>query len=146
MIGQLHPALGYVATSTLVAVHFLVSLGMAEQQDLSDFFSPSLVEFIQLEVEETASIGSVNIEDLLEQFEESEAPVATESATPLSSAESYTPPAAKPGPPTFAEATTADLKRFQNKNRNKNTAKTTNTWVKRFEAWRVLRNVPLPLE
>ena len=36
----------------------------------------------------------------------------------------------------FAEVNAAELKRLQNKNINKNTKRSTNTWVNRFEAWR----------
>ena len=31
------------------------------------------------------------------------------------------------------------------KNKNENTARSTNTWVNRFENWRVVRGLPLPL-
>ena len=31
------------------------------------------------------------------------------------------------------------------KNKNENTARSTNTWVNRFENWRIERGLPLPL-
>ena len=46
----------------------------------------------------------------------------------------------------FAEVDAAELKRLQDKNINKNTKQSTNTWVNRFEAWRVARKLPWKLE
>ena len=47
--------------------------------------------------------------------------------------------------PTF-EAATGDLQKFKEKNLNKNTTKSTNTWVNRFETWRRWRELPHKLE
>ena len=38
-----------------------------------------------------------------------------------------------PSTSAFASATVADLQRFRDKNRNKNTQHSTNTWVRRFQ-------------
>ena len=48
--------------------------------------------------------------------------------------------------PTFEAATPNDLQKFKEKNLNKNTTKSTNTWVNRFEAWRTWRKLPHKLE
>ncbi len=39
-----------------------------------------------------------------------------------------------------------ELQRLKDKNKNLNTARTTSTWVNRFEEWRVARGYPHPLE
>jgi len=48
--------------------------------------------------------------------------------------------------PIFEAATPDDLQKFKEKNLNKNTTKSTNTWVNRFEAWRTWRKLPHKLE
>lgn len=48
--------------------------------------------------------------------------------------------------PTFVVASDADLQRFLDKNKNRNTTKTTATWVNRFETWRNVRKLPHALE
>ena len=68
------------------------------------------------------------IDQLLEQAEspELEAPPAE------------TPAVTQPvqaGPQQFVQASDKDLQRLMDKNTNKNTLKSTNTWVRRFEGW-----------
>ena len=46
----------------------------------------------------------------------------------------------------FAVATSADVQRLVEKNNNKNTLKTTITWVNRFDNWRKARNIIYKLE
>ena len=46
----------------------------------------------------------------------------------------------------FAAATETDLKRLKDKNKNKNTMKSTVTWIKRFETWRKVRGIANELE
>ena len=48
--------------------------------------------------------------------------------------------------PTFVVATNTDLQRFLDNNKNRNTTKTTATWVNRFETWRNVRKLPHALE
>ena len=48
--------------------------------------------------------------------------------------------------PIFEAATPGDLQKFKEKNLNKNTTKSTNTWVNCFEAWRRWRELPHKLE
>ena len=38
-----------------------------------------------------------------------------------------------------------ECERLVLKNKNENTARSTNTWVNRFESWRIARGLPLPL-
>lgn len=60
-----------------------------------------------------------------------------------------TPPAEMPAvteslqasPRQFVQASDQDLQRLRNKNTNKNTLKSTNTWVRRFEGWRKARGI-----
>ena len=63
----------------------------------------------------------------------------------LQSSEAVVVSAAQPHP-LFATATTRDLKRYKDKNRNINTEKSTSTWVNRFETWRKWRNIPSKLQ
>ena len=46
----------------------------------------------------------------------------------------------------FANADSAELKRLHDLNLNKNMKRSTNTWVNRFDSWRVCREVPWKLE
>ena len=46
----------------------------------------------------------------------------------------------------FALTTENDLKRLKDKNKNKNTIRSTVTWIKRFEAWRKERGINNELE
>ena len=46
----------------------------------------------------------------------------------------------------FANVDSVELKRLQDLNFNKNTKRSTNTWVNRFELWRISREVPWKLE
>ena len=46
----------------------------------------------------------------------------------------------------FANTDSVDLKRLHDLNFNKNTKRSTNTWVNRFDSWRVSREVPWKLE
>ena len=46
----------------------------------------------------------------------------------------------------FANADSVELKRLHDLNFNKNTKCSTNTWVNRFDSWRVSREVPWKLE
>ena len=46
----------------------------------------------------------------------------------------------------FANADSVELKRLHDLNFNKNTKRSTNTWVNRFDSWRVSREVPWKLE
>ena len=48
--------------------------------------------------------------------------------------------------PTFEAVIPADLQRFKEQNLNKNTTKSTNTWVNRFKVWRRWRKLPQKLE
>jgi len=48
----------------------------------------------------------------------------------------------RPAPFSKQLATPDDLQKFKEKNLNKNTTKSTNTWVNRFEAWRTWRKLP----
>ena len=48
--------------------------------------------------------------------------------------------------PSFAHATLQDLERLRAKNVNANTAKSTGTWVKRFNKWRTERQIGQKLE
>ena len=48
--------------------------------------------------------------------------------------------------PIFEAATSGELQKFKEKNLNKNTTKSTNTWVNCFEAWRRWRALPNKLE
>ena len=50
-----------------------------------------------------------------------------------------------PSTSAFASASAADLQRFKDKNRNKNTQHSTNTWVRRFQAWQNERNLPVSI-
>ena len=47
---------------------------------------------------------------------------------------------------TIASTTEADLKQLKDKNKNKNTIKSTVTWINRFEAWRKARGINNELE
>ena len=46
----------------------------------------------------------------------------------------------------FANADSVELKRLHDLNFNKNTKRSTNSWVNRFDSWRVSREVPWKLE
>ena len=46
----------------------------------------------------------------------------------------------------FAAATETDLKQLKDKNKNKNTMKSTVTWIKRFETWQKVRGIANELE
>jgi len=46
----------------------------------------------------------------------------------------------------FALTTENDLKRLKDKNKNQNTARSTITWINRFDAWRKARGITMELE
>ena len=47
---------------------------------------------------------------------------------------------------TFAAAIETDLKQLKDKNKNKNTMKSTVTWINRFETWQKVRGIANKLE
>lgn len=111
---------------------------MAEQTP-SDIFSPPILDFLNTEGLE---------EDLDKLFEGlSEADLLLDTghetmATP--SKQAHTGPTHKEA--TFDVSTEADLQRYRDKDINRNTSKTTATWVNRFEAWRKAREISYKLE
>ena len=123
-------------------------------QRLFDFFCPSIVDFIEPNAEEVEA----DFDELLRNLDSDiqldgpdVVPVLDPSAlaTPLNI---DTPTCARPiqtatsSTHTFAVATGSDLQRFRDKNKNRNTMKTTVTWVNRFETWRKVREIPHKLE
>jgi len=46
----------------------------------------------------------------------------------------------------FAAVSSRELKQLQEKNSNKNTVKSTVTWLNRFDRWRTVRDIPHKLE
>ena len=98
------------------------------------FFDDTILEFLG----EMSEASEDNIDALIE-------------ALPLDW-ETTPPPSAPPLPaigephPSFAHATLQDLERLRAKNVNTNTAKSTGTWVKRFNKWRTERQIAQKLE
>lgn len=132
--------LGFSETVDLVWCNFLLVMA-----DLSPscFLSPTLLQFVS-PLEE--SVSPLNLEQFLADCESESALPERASELDRETPATSTRPTLPVDPPTFAEATLEDLQRLQDKNKNKNTAKTTNTWVKRFEAWRSFKNMPYKLE
>ena len=92
-----------------------------------DFFSDSILQFLR---EPTGS----ELEELMEGAEAFIAEIENEEQH------------RKEPSPVFEAATPGDLQKFKEKNLNKNTTKSTNTWVNRFETWRKWRELPHKLE
>ena len=102
-----------------------------------EFFDDTILEFMG----ETSELSEANEDDIDELFE----------ALPLDW--ETTPPAPAPPilairepHPSFERATLQDLERLRAKNVNANTAKSTGTWVKRFNKWRTERQIGEQLE
>ena len=123
-------------------------------QRLSNFFCPSIVDFIEPNAEEVEADFDellINLDSDIQLDGPDVVPVLDPSAlaTPLNI---DTPSCARPiqtatsSTHTFAVATGSDLQRFRDKNKNRNTMKTTVTWVNRFETWRKVREIPEKLE
>ena len=100
--------------------------GMAEAS-LSDFFCDSIVDFL--------TESSISEFDQLLDEDGSASAAGDANPRPIS-----------PHPSSFEAATPTDLQRFKDKNLNRNTAKSTSTWVNRFESWRKWKNLPNRIE
>ncbi len=98
---------------------------MAESVASSEFFSPSIVAFLANSDEEFDSI----VGSLPSGFELPPLDPPTAAATPPSSSALKTAAAA------------SELQRLKDKNKNKNTEKSTNTWAKRFTEWQEHKNI-----
>ena len=131
---------------------------MAEQ-NLTDFFCPSIVDFIEREPNSEEEVD-FNVDQLLSELSDIDLQLDSDPGL-ASSLQVDTAPNARPGPvqdltsspthakaakPTFVVASNAHLQRFLGKNKNQNTTKTTLTWVNRFETWQNVRNIHHALE
>ena len=103
----------------------------------SDFFCPSIAEFIDKAVYENTKgiagefdklFASVPLELLQDDTATPTAPPPTSSTLCL------------PGPSNAHE-----LQRLKDKNRNKNTDKSTNNWARRFDTWQQHRGITVPV-
>ena len=128
---------------------------MAEQ-NLTDFFCPSIVDFIEREPNSEEEVD-FNVDQLLSELSDIDLqldsdPGLTSSlqvdTAPNARPEDLTssPTHAKAAKPTFVVASNADLQRFLDKNKNRNMTKTTLTRVNRFETWQNVRNIRHALE
>lgn len=120
---------------------------------LSEYFCPSIVDFIQSTAEITEE--DTELVDQLLALENSDVLCLDQEPEPVPDTQGPAAPIARPtqaltsSTPTsasFAVATGADLQRFADKNKNRNTTKTTLTWANRFETWRTVRQLEYKLE
>ena len=102
-----------------------------------EFFDDTILEFLG-ETSETSEASEDDIDALFEALPLDWETTPPASAPPL--------PAIGEPHPSFAHATLQDLERLRAKKVNANTAKSTGTWVKRFDKWRTERQIAQKLE
>ena len=99
-----------------------------------EFFDDTILEFLG----ETSEASEDDIDALFEALPLDWETTPPPSASPL--------PAVGEPHPSFAHTTLQDLERLRAKNVNAKTAKSTGTWVKRFNKWRMERQIAQNLE
>ena len=102
----------------------------------SEFFCPSIAEFL-----DTTDVFENTEEDELEEFFAS---------IPLEVLQGNAAPPTSPPPMSSTLCLTGpsnahELQRLKDKNRNKNTDRSTSNWARRFETWQKQRGVTVPL-
>ena len=110
---------------------------MARELSASELFPDDILWFLQ----DTEVPTMDEVDRLISQIEvnaqmSSTQPAAADSASAISGTSRDN----------FANVDSMELKRLHDLNFNKNTKRSTNTWVNRFESWRVSREVAWRLE
>ena len=118
--------------ATLVLSYSIEKRSMAGSS--REFFDDTILEFLG----ETSEASEDDIDALFEALPLDWETTPPASAPPL--------PAIGQPHPSFAHATLQDLERLRAKKVNANTAKSTGTWVKRFDKWRTERQIAQKLE